>query len=428
LNASRNGRKVLLQPPGGIIAETNANGTVTRYGYCDCGSLTAVTNAWNTPVQQITSFAYDRQGNRIFTYLPDATITNWFDSLTRVLQTGDGRGLRSFAYNNQGLQTNVSNVFGTERATVFDIEDRPISVTDANGVTITNAYDLLHRLIVRGYPDGGVEQFGYSARGLTAYTNQLGQASSFVYDEGRRKLYETNANGEVLQFTYNSASDLLTLTDGKAHTTTWHPDEYGRVTNKLDQAGTVVLKYAYDAENRLTSRWSAAKGTTYYTNDAVGNPTYLKYPVSSNVSFAYDALNRVTNMVDGVGTTVYSYTSGGQLYTEDGPFASDTVTNGYTQRMRTSLALQQSTGAWTNGFIYDPAGRLTNVTSQAGAFGYLFYPAIQNLPASIRLPNSSYITNFYDPVARLTGTYLYTSGNTNLDSAAYGYNTARFTP
>jgi YD repeat-containing protein len=45
------------------------------------------------------------------------------------------------------------------------------------------------------------------------------------------------------------------------------------VTNNVDQAGTIILKYTYDADNRLLSRWSAAMGTTYYTNDAVGNLT-----------------------------------------------------------------------------------------------------------------------------------------------------------
>jgi hypothetical protein len=28
------------------IAETNANGAVPRYVYCDCGALLYVTNAW----------------------------------------------------------------------------------------------------------------------------------------------------------------------------------------------------------------------------------------------------------------------------------------------------------------------------------------------------------------------------------------------
>ena len=59
------------------------------------------------------------------------------------------------------------------------------------------------------------------------------------------------------------------------------------------------------------------------------------------MTFQFDALNRVTNMFDATGTTVYTYTSGGFLYTEDGPFASDTVTNIYTNRLRVGLVLQQ---------------------------------------------------------------------------------------
>jgi hypothetical protein len=63
----------------------------------------------------------------------------------------------------------------------------------------------------------------------------------------------------------------------------------------------------------------------------------------------------LTSMMDAVGTTVYSYTSGNQLLTEDGPFASDTVTNAYSNRLRNSLILQQPNGVWTNAFSYDPA-------------------------------------------------------------------------
>ena len=61
-------------------------------------------------------------------------------------------------------------------------------------------------------------------------------------------------------------------------------------------------------------------------------------------------------MVDAVGTTKYSYTAGGQLYTEDGPWSNDTVTNIYVNRLRTKLSLQQPTGVWTNNFGYDTAG------------------------------------------------------------------------
>ena len=126
------------------------------------------------------------------------------------------------------------------------------------------------------------------------------------------------------------------MTDGKNQTTKWAYDSFGRTTAKTNQAGSVVLIYSYDAANRLLSRWSAAMGTTYYTNDAVGNLTYIKYPHSPSVSLQYDWLNRLTNMVDASGTTKYAYTAGNQLWTEVQPFASSTLTNTYVNRLRTA--------------------------------------------------------------------------------------------
>ncbi len=102
------------------------------------------------------------------------------------------------------------------------------------------------------------------------------------------------------------------------------------------------------------------------------------------------------------------------------------MTNIYTNRRRVGLSLQQPTGLWTNGFGWDGAGRLTNVTSPAGGFRYT-YTALSGglagrLVQELGLPNGAYITNFYDPVARLRGTLLRNSGGTTLDSALYGYN------
>jgi hypothetical protein len=57
-------------------------------------------------------------------------------------------------------------------------------------------------------------------------------------------------------------------------------------------------------------------------------------------------------MVDAVGTTKYTYTAGNQLLSEDGPFGSDVITNAYSNRLRTSLSLQQPTGVWTNLFVF----------------------------------------------------------------------------
>ena len=64
----------------------------------------------------------------------------------------------------------------------------------------------------------------------------------------------------------------------------------------------------------------------------------------------------MTNLVDAPGTTKFAYTACGQLWTEDGTFSSDTVTNRYTSRWRTGLKFQQPTGDWTHLFAYDAPG------------------------------------------------------------------------
>ena len=233
-------------------------------------------------------------------------------------------------------------------------------------------------------------------------------------------LFQTNANNEVLQFTYNPADEILTLTDGKNQTTRWKYNEFGWVTNKLDQSNTEILRYTYDPLGRLTNRWSAAKGNTKYKFDSVGNVTNIDYPVSTDISYAYDSLNRLTNMIDALGATAFTYSGSGQLLTEDGPFASDTITSIYSSRMRTNLSLAQPTGAWTNAFGYDGANRLNSVTSPAGTFSYTYDEPSTRL-TGLTLPSGAYVNNTYDTMSRLTNSFLFNSISTPLDGHVYQY-------
>jgi hypothetical protein len=134
-------------------------------------------------------------------------------------------------------------------------------------------------------------------------------------------------------------------------------------------------------------------------------------------------------MVDGVGTTVYGYDGVGQVLSEDGPWANDTVSYSYANRLRMGLSVQAPNGAiWTQGYGYDMARRLTSVSSPAGTFDYAYQSSIFNLPSSVLLPSGAYITNTFDNVARLTGTWLFNSDGTNLDSYQYTYNHASVSP
>jgi len=146
-------------------------------------------------------------------------------------------------------------------------------------------------------------------------------------------------------------------------------EDYNRATARPHREHQ--LRYQYDADSRLTNRWSAAKSSTTYKYDQAGNLTNIVYPVSTNIVLRYYALNRLTNMLDAVGATVYGHTSGGFLVSEDGPWDNDTVSYTYANRLRSGLTLlQPNASSWTQSYGYDTANRLGSVSSLAGGFGY----------------------------------------------------------
>ena len=417
-----------------LASATDARNNVTAYGYCTCGSLDSVTNAWNTPAQEVTRYAYDSQGKTIATFPPlGSGIFNTYDLLGRLIIVTDAAGTVDNSYDNLGRLTAVRDAAGQVAAAVYDVSNRIIASRDRNGVATANSYDDLGRLMTRTYPDGGMEIWGY-AQGIaspTAYVNQLGKVWGYAYDAAGRKTNEIGFGVYTNRFTYGAAGDLLSLTDGKGQVTAWNYDEYGRVTNKLDQAGVEILRYSYDASGRLTRRWTRAKGDTVYAYDPVGSLISIDYSTSPDVRFEYDELNRVALMIDAAGTTRYAYWPGGFLRSEDGPWVDDTVTYGYTDaRLRSAVILQQPAGMWTTAFEYDPARRLADVRSPAGTFKYSYSPGLGGIMSSaalvtrLSLPNNSYITNTYDAVARQTGTHLNSSLDLAINGHDYAYNEA----
>ncbi|MFM1770802.1 MAG: hypothetical protein RJA22_3331, partial [Verrucomicrobiota bacterium] len=212
------------------IRRTDARANSTHYVYCSCGSLDYVTNA----VGEVAHFAYDFQGRLTTTFHHDGyNVTNTWNAMGELTRVSDNGGYRiTNTFNQQGLLAAADTAGGRLFSRAYDIEDNLASATDANGVTSTNAFDALERLVVRGLSaTNSVETLAWTARGLLYSINPLGRGVTNAFDALGRKTAETNANGEVVQFAYSPASDLLTLTDGKSQVTTWKYDPFGRVTN-----------------------------------------------------------------------------------------------------------------------------------------------------------------------------------------------------
>jgi RHS repeat-associated protein len=399
-----------------------ANGITLSQGYSQ-GLLATTTNA----LGQTNGFTYDFDGRQLTkTYADGSTESNSYNKLGQLITHTDAAGISTTNwYNNQGLMVAVSNAFGRVTQAKYDSWDRVTNTVDANGVSTTISYDNLGRVLTRTIAGAGTEQFFYGPRGLLAYTNQLGFATRYGYDALRHKIAETNANNEVTLFSYSPAGDLIALVDGKGHSNQWVYDIYGRLTNVIDATGSIILQFMHDQDGRVTNRWSAAKGNTGYAVDQDGNVTYVRYPSSTPVSFAYDALNRVTNMVDAAGTTTFTYTSFGALASAGGLWANDTVSYSYqNNHIRSALNLAQpNASTWTQSYSYDTANRLQTLGTPLGNFSYS-YPFPSTLINRIGFPSGAYVTNSFDNLARLTATVLNNSGNTTLNSHSYVLNNA----
>jgi RHS repeat-associated protein len=113
----------------------------------------------------------------------------------------------------------------------------------------------------------------------------------------------------------------------------------------------------------------------------------------------------------------------------DGTYLSNQYSYSYTDRLRTALnLLQPNASAWAQSYIYDLAGRMTGIISQAGTFAYTYNPGVggastaSSLVERLTLPNRAWITNTYDANARMLGTWLYNSSGSALDSSVYTNN------
>jgi RHS repeat-associated protein len=406
-----------------LVAYTNELTQKTFYSWCGCGALESITNA----VGEVTQFTYDLQSRpTTITLSPSIYYSLSYDLSGRLTNAIDGAGVTLLSgYNNQGDFTGLTNAYGPIYQAIYDIRDRPMWVENNAGVWTTNTYDALDRLLTRQTAVGNAERFGYGTTGLVAYTNQIDDITRSLNDPAGRLILLTNQNQEVLQFAYDPASNLTNMIDGKNQKTSWQFDVFSRTTNTVDDVGNTSFRFSYDADNQITNRWTPEKLNAGYSWDAAGRLTNTTYASSPTISAAYDALGRITNLIDAVGTNIFGYSRLGKLAIEDGPWASDTVSNyfGAADQLQSISIAQPSLSAWTQSFLYDTAGRMTNVTSSAGAFGYSYVGA-SPLVQVVMLGGAGAITNVYDVTARLTNTKLLNSQPTTINSFGYAYNGA----
>ncbi|MEO7100839.1 MAG: tandem-95 repeat protein [Luteolibacter sp.] len=326
---------------GRVTASTDALGNTTTFEYDDAGRRTAV---------------IDALGNRM---------TYAYDAAGRQISSTDARGTTTtFTYDSAGRQTSSSFFSVNQPSTLnsqqsYDTLGRRITSTDAEGNVTRFAYDPQGRLLAVTDALGGITRYGYDWRGLqTSQTDALGRTTRYEYDVMGRRTARILPEGQREEMTYNNLGQLTAQKDfnGQTITRTYedntqnllsivapsaHPsltlshaparydftyDVLGRrtgatVKNKL---GSVLSSetYSYDIRSQLTG-YTGPSGSIGYGYDAAGNLAGTKSATAGgyDVSYDYDALNRLTDVYRGqegvdpnaTGLAAYNYDANGNL-------------------------------------------------------------------------------------------------------------------
>jgi RHS repeat-associated protein len=293
-------------------------------------------------------------------------------------------------YTKGDVQTITNAVGHVTTMNAYDKNGRPTQMTDANGLITTMTYHPRGWLTSRAVNNGAVTEtttYSYDNVGqLTRVTMPDGSNLFYAYDAAHRLVgmsdQQTGAsvagNGALIFTSSNLAGNKITYT----------LDTMGnRIKEQhFDPTGTLAKQKqrAIDALNRLkqdiggTAYAAAAPAgapaidatatangaptnasITQYSYDNNGNVTTSTDPLGRSTTNQYDALNRLTKVIDpyngAAKPTIYQYDTANNLTSVTDPEGKATV---YTYNGHNNLIVQQSPDTGSTKFKYNVMGNV----------------------------------------------------------------------
>lgn len=416
---------------GQLIGVTYPNGTTVALTYDSAHRLTDAVYSLGVHEHRTLSAAGDVSQVQLLdasnnvVHQQSATT----DGLGRISAATDANGQTTrFSYDNLGHPLSSTDALGRTSSITYDALNRPVSVTDplgnttalqynghnlpvqvsaANGAVTQYQYDSFGELLQETSPDRGTSAITYTTAGLPATrTDARGVVASLSFDALNR-LTQLAFSGNITsppawvqQLGASILSDNVSYTYDQGMGCI---NGVGRLCARQDQSGTE--RYAYDAFGELTQQTHIIFGFSYstlYSYDAAGQLVQEIYPDGRTVSYARDALERISSLQATVNQVAAPILSAVQ-YRADGTAASLTFGNGLTETRS-----------------YDPVGRLVSqVVGSADSRSYGF-DAVGNLTTKQTSAESDQFT--YDALNRLTAEGRTQGGSTASNGFAYDSN------
>jgi RHS repeat-associated protein len=414
---------------------TDPKGRETTLIYAANGiDLTQVRQTTNGLNDVLATYTYD-------THHRPLTITDAANKTTTMTYNNRGQMLTStntlnqtttLAYDGNGyLQSVTGPVSGATQRLAYDGYGRVSTTTDADAYAMTALYDVGDRPTSVTFPDGTAETFTYDRLDLVQTKDRAGRRSTTTYDALRRPVAMGDGLNRITRQTWCTCGSLSSVTDAKGKTTSWDRDVMARVTKETRANGSFTT-YTYDpASGRLQSTTDPKQQVTTYgygIDDALTSIAYTNAAIATpTVTMTYDPnYARLTSMTTtDYGPTSYTYapvgTQGaGQPATVDGPLTNDTVSYTYDELGRQKTrALNGVTTTWN----FDTLGRVQSEVDPIGTFTFA-YDGVTARLQQLAYPNGqtstyNYLGNAGD--RRLQDIHHQTAGGTTLSRFSYAF-------
>ncbi|WP_244317354.1 LamG-like jellyroll fold domain-containing protein [Streptomyces bauhiniae] len=365
---------------------------ISTTGYNTFGETTETSD----PLGNVTTTAYDAEGQETSTKLPDytppgasapITATSWneYNKLGQVTAEVDPLGnRRTYTYTQLGDIASVTDPGGGTSTMVYDTNGDLLSSQTAGGARQESTWDYLGNELTSTDVVRQPAPRAYTA--INEYNAPGGELSRRVSPSGVSESYKYNALGDVTEmtdgagnvskYTYTKDGDVLTTTDADNTSTRNTYDGFGQLvaTSDLDASGAVLRtsRTSYDRAGNPVSVTDARGHTTTFTVDATNLVTKAVEPVSATesitTSFGYDVAGNRTRYTDGRGNPfITTYNNWGlpeslvEPSTPDQPEAADrTFTTVYDANGR--VKEERSPGGVVVTDEYDVKSRLVKQT------------------------------------------------------------------
>lgn len=376
-DAANPGLVTRVIPPRGNTGPSPDYTYATTFSYYGAGANAGLLQDATDPLGNTTSYAYDAVGR----------LTSSVDPL------GNAAG---------GVPAEHSTTYAYDNEDRLRVRTLPPPVAGGSGLTDETRYDAVGNPIVRIDANGQVTTYAYDARNSLASVTESTQTWTdpanppasvidieYAYDAGGNLTRVTRAAGDpqnerVTDYAYDGR--------GLPRTETQYP-------NWPSTSGSLVNATTFDANgNRLTTTDPLGQLTTY-AFDALNRLTGIDYadPGTADVAYTHDANGNRASMIDGTGTTTYTYDESNRLVsvTSPGP-----TTIGYRYDLdgnRIKLIYPDATAVT---YAFDKSGQLSSLTDWASrSLSYTYAP--DGLVRTATNPDDSVATYTYDNARRL---------------------------